>query len=437
MSKIEVQRSLHVERSSPSENAQVRDISYVSRDKNALIESLSIGRSGVIRRSEDNGRTWRKVEDWVTEEPLEGGMTLVREFPLHFLDVENGLLLRIFYTGRNDPKILPWDYERTPLARSCRSYVQVSKDEGLTWTDHEQIITHGEEYDEIHWLDGVYYGKNGAVVSGVHIMKNRKGEVLAPCYYPRLFGDDIINREIPRERASPDGRVEHVAGCLIGRWRSDGSGLDWSRSSLVTLPQKYSCDGADEPSCDYLPDGRMLMVLRARTYPHTGQEVPSLHYYSISDDHGKTWSECRPLLYDDDSWAYSPSCLANVFRSSKNGRSYVITNFADVPPVNCDPRNKLQIAEIDTDTMRIRRDTMTIIEQRNEVAGEPELIRFSNFAWFEDRETGSVVLYLTPGSADSRPESVAGVIANSYRYDIRLPDQSVEPAILQSNRGES
>ncbi|PIP15747.1 MAG: hypothetical protein COX46_05070, partial [bacterium (Candidatus Ratteibacteria) CG23_combo_of_CG06-09_8_20_14_all_48_7] len=89
---------------------------------------------------------------------------------------------------------------------------------------------------------------------------------------------DICDPNADLATANPDGPVEWNAGCLLGRWRSDGSGVDWLCGISFALPKKYSCDGADEPDVDFLPDGRLFMGIRARTYPHTRQELPSLHY---------------------------------------------------------------------------------------------------------------------------------------------------------------
>lgn len=421
MSNVNVARSVHVEASGPTEAAQVRAIAYASKDRNVLLESISIGKRDVIRRSEDNGKTWKSVEEWKSEEPLGDGLVLERSLPEVFCDPDNGLLLRFFITCRNNPQIVPWNYAESPVTRTRKVFVQTSDDEGRTWSEPRQLIMQGDEYDETHWLEGIYYGKNGAAIEGSHTIKNRKGEVLVPFWGTRLFENgDIINPNADPATANPDGAVEHFSGCILGRWRDDG-GLDWSESEKVRLPLKYSCDGADEPSVDYVPDGRLFMVLRARTYPHTGQELPSLHYYTLSSDHGRTWSEPEPLIYDDGSYAYSPACLANVFRSSRNGRFYVITNFADAPCVNCDPRTKLQIAEIDTDAMRVKRDTVTIIEQQDKAAGQPDTIRFSNYRWYEDRETQDIVLHMTPGPDNAGWPEGSEMLSHAYRYDIRLP----------------
>ena len=422
MDDIKIVRMVHAQASSSSEIAQVRGIAYASRNRNILLQSISFGKRHVIRRSEDNGRSWKTVEEWTAEEPLGDGLVLERGLPEVFCDPDNGGVMRFFVTARNNPKIVPWDYARSPMTRTRKIFFQTSHDEGQTWSESRQLVMQGDNYDETHWMDGVYYGKNGACIEGSQVIKNRRGETLAPMWGTRLFeNDDIINPDADPAASNPDGAVEHFSGCFLGRWREDGSGIDWSASERVRLPRKYSCDGADEPSVDYLPDGRLFMVLRARTYPHTGQELPSLHYYTLSADDGHTWSEPEPLLYDDRSYAYSPACLANVFRSARNGRFYVMTNFADRPCVNCDPRNKLQIAEINTDTFRVKKNTLTIIDQNDKAAGQPDTMRFSNFRWYEDRETQNIVLHMTPGpDNDGWPQGFRPPLC-AYSYEIQLP----------------
>lgn len=410
---------MHIEAPSPTRHVMVTDVAYASKDRNILLDNNSWGR---IRRSEDHGGSWEIVGDWQTEEPLEGDLVLERSMPMVFCDAVNGLMLRLVTTHQHRHGTIAWDHAVALEPRTVRMFIQVSKDEGWTWSQQEQIIQFGDEYDEVHWLDGVYYGKNGRVTEGTHFINGRDGSVLIPIQGARLFGDDIINPDISPDVSNPDGNVEWVSECLIGRWRKDGSGLDWTPSSSVTLPRKYSCDGCDEPSIDYLPDGRLFMILRARTYPHTGQDVPGLHYYSLSADDGRTWSDCEPLLFDDGSFPMSPACLANVFRSSKNGRFYIITNLCDVPPVNCDPRTKLQIAEIDTQTLRVKKETVTIIEEQDKAAGQPDEIRFSNFRWYEDRETKNIVLFLTASTGNAGPALCDRVPPHAYRYEICLPE---------------
>jgi hypothetical protein len=418
---IRIHRSLHVARPAGGGNAWVTGVGYVSRDHDILMLSLSVAGESHLLRSEDNGGTWAQVERWVPEEPLAEGLLLGRSLPEFFVDPQTGWALRYFGTSQSKPGVIAWDYARAPGPRTRRIYTQISRDEGRTWSEPQQLIESGGEYDQTHWMAGVWYGKNGFGLDGGVPVRSPESLIIAPGYGPKLVGEDIINPAIAPEYSNPDGNVEWTSACLLGLWREDGSGLDWTAGERVTLPRNYSCDGADEPSLAYLPDGRLLMILRARTYPHTGQELPSLHYVCTSSDDGRTWSPGEPLLYDDGSCAYSPSCLANVSRSRKNDRVYVITNLADGPCVNCDPRTKLQIAEIDIATLTIKRDTVTIIEEQPPELGETPQTRFSNFRWFEDRRSGDLVLYLTPGGTGQGPAPDWEMIGQSYRYDIELP----------------
>ena len=281
----------------------------------------------------------------------------------------------------------------------------------------EPIIVSGDQYDGTHWMPGIWHGKNsGMLCCQGRAVTARDGRIIAPCFSARLFQNgDIIDPDAVPESTSPDGPIVLECSCLLGA-HNDAGGIDWTAGEKVSLPKAYSCDGGDEPCVAHLPDDRLFMGIRARTFPHTGQTLPSLHYYAISHDDGLTWETPRPLVYDDDSFAYSPSCFINVLLSNKNGRFYVITNFADRPCVNCDPRHKLYIAEIDCDTFRVKKDTMTIIDQRDEANN----IRFSNWRYFEDRETGDLVLFMNPAC----PEAVKlgeDAVPHIYRYDIQLP----------------
>jgi len=420
MTEITITREIHEEAPSPDERAEVAGVGYVSRDRNVLMQSIRIGKRSVIRRSEDNARSWEIVEEWQKHTQLEGDLVLDKNLPnTFFCDPDNGVTLRPVAICHDNPRILAWDYARSPFWRTMRQYIQYSRDEGLTWSEPEQIIAQGDEYDETHWMRDVWYGKNGAAFVGARIIKAPDGAIISALDGSRLFENgDIIDPNADPATAAPDGAIEWQAGCFFGRWRDDASGIDWTTGERFALPKKYSCDGSEEPSIDFLPDGRLFMGLRARTYPHTGQELPSLHYYAVSEDDGKTWGEPAPLLYDDGSYAYSPACLINVFRSNKNNRFYVITNFADGPCVNCDPRNRLYIVELDTDTFRLKKDTLTIIMRNDKAAGQSDRVRFSNYRWFEDRETKDLVLYVTPCGDQGQ-----SVQSHSYRCDIQLPER--------------
>ena len=424
MNGIKVSKSVHFAIDGSGQTTQVAGIHYASNDRNVLLETVSVGERGrsdglgVIRRSEDNGRTWTVVEELSTQELIEEDLLAVRTLPIViYRDPDSGRLVRLYHTFLDNPSVFAWIYAENPMWRTMRPYLQFSDDEGSTWSDAEPVIVDGKPFDETHWMPGVWQGKNGGMLCAAGFaLTGGNGAIIASCDSNRLFANgDIVDPDADPEQSSPDGAVLWEASCLHGRWRDDGT-LAWTAGEKVVLPRAYSCDGSEEPSLAHLPDGRLFMAIRARTFPNTGQSLPSLHYYAISHDHGLTWESPRPLLYDDGAYAYSPACFINVLCSSKNGRFYVITNFADGPCVNCDPRNKLFIGEIDTETFRIKKDTLTIIDQRDESAK----VRFSNWRYYEDRETGDLALLMTPGCSEY-DALAADVAPQSYRYDVELP----------------
>jgi len=410
---IKISRSVHYEVASPAQQAQVTGISYASIRHNALIESIGVPEGLLIRRSEDNGRTWITCEKWPTTRPLQGDRYIERDAPDFFLDPETGWLLRVYGECETIRGVLPWD-EKSPVMMTRRIYTQISRDEGKTWDEPQQVIQRGAGHDAVHWAEGFAYGKNGAAVEGAHLLKVSDGTVLMPFWGYRLHENDAF-------RSPQDGWPTSINGCFLGKWRADGSAVDWDMGRPMALPRKYSNDGADEPSIDVLPDGRLLMVIRARVCDPKLTPTPGLKYYSLSSDDGRTWSEGEPLLYDDGAMPYSPACLANVFRSRKNGRLYLITNLNPEPGNNCDPRTTLQIAEIDPKSLRIIQCTVTPIETRS--GDQPPNIRFSNFRWYEDRETLDIVLLLTACPGDVGRSPTCGCPPQSFRYDIRLPER--------------
>jgi hypothetical protein len=414
MNEIAVTRSVYIPAPSPEGYAQVRDIAYVSRDKPVLIACVDINRKGVIRRSEDGGQTWRDLEPWPTEMTIDERRGLSRDMPLHGLDPATGKAFRVYYENHNLRGVVAWD-PRNICYQTRRMFWQVSLDEGLTWSDPKQLVCRGDAFDETNWAPGVEHGINSSVISTKPFLIDDAGRMVLPYNMPIRFGDTIHDPAVPKARSSPDGDHQFASGVFFASWSGDE--LVWDMGEGVTLDRAHSCDGADEPSIAPLPDGRWFMVLRARRFENTGQTAPPQHYYALSHDQGKTWDDAQPLVYDDGSTAMAPACLAHAFRSTKNGRVYVITNFTDHPAMNCDPRNECWIVEIDPDTCRIKRDTMTTIDRADIMPGKWPPPRFSNFIWYEDRATGDIVLLMTPSPGDDpRPMDTSAL-----RYDIALP----------------
>ena len=105
-----------------------------------------------------------------------------------------------------------------------------------------------------------------------------------------------------------------------------------------------------------------------------------------------------------------------VFRSIKDGRIYWIGNLCisgERPKGNW-PRSPLVIAELAEEPFAIKRETITIIDQRQ--GADSRRTQLSNFCYYQDRDTGDVVLFMTRyGEADADDWRRA----NQYRYRIK------------------
>ncbi len=84
--------------------------------------------------------------------------------------------------------------------------------------------------------------------------------------------------------------------------------------------------GLDEPHGAILPDGRILVLLRAGArLPGDGiPGVTSGKRYSISRDNGASWSRPEFLRYDDGGTVYSPRSFQDLFVSRRNGKVYAV-----------------------------------------------------------------------------------------------------------------
>lgn len=416
---ITVTRSIHYEAKLPVRYVQVAGISYASLKENVLIESIDMSGPELsgpypsgsgMRRSEDNGKIWIHCEAREGEVLMEGDRYMEQEMPDFFLDPDNGWLVRVFCASDKTRGAPPED-PRSQSMFSVRIFLQISKDEGKTWGPQRQLIQKGSQYDEIHWAKGFWRGRNGAAFGDSHMLKLKDGTILMPVCGSKLHENGTIY-------APGGGGVTRISVCFFGKWH--GEGIDWDMGEPLSLPRKHSDDGADEPSIAVLPDGRLFMIIRARVTrgnPNSKAEFPGLKYHSLSRDGGRTWSEAEPLLYDDGSFPYSPACLGNVFRSEKNGRLYLITNINSEPGDNCDPRTTLYIGEIDMETLRLIKKSLTVIETRTN--DQPPDVRFSNFRWYQDRATGDVELFMNPSSPRGRGNGATP--DSSFRYTICLP----------------
>ena len=418
---IVVEKTLH------HRDAFVQEIDYTSSTRLQLEEIITLegriavgshGRS-VRRVSEDNGKTWSETGEWTSEVEKIGERTVRRWPPIRCFDPDRGVQLEVsnyFEEGaEGDYADFGPEQDGTPLqARTGRPFYRISRDDGETWGPLKPLVQGGGRFDEVHWAEGLFYGRSSAFTMSPTRLGD--GTIVLPICFNILGADGELIRW-PDRFGEVKWPVE-AAACLIGTWRDDLGDIDWELSNHVTAKHDVS-RSLTEPAVAEMDDGVLMMLMRGSSGPL--QTMTGVKFFCISRDGGRTWGPAVPLTYPDCGYVHSPGSIPNLFRSTKNGRVYVIANILPGPVKHCDPRYPLKIAEIDRTFLWVIPETETVIEDRQ--PHHPDVVRFSNWRRFEDRETGNPVIYMTEARADAILPGSDGVITrDAYRYEMHLPD---------------
>ena len=388
--RIKVSKELYI-KAPPREAVYAQHQAYIGREGAELIEAVRHEARGEVpgvgpryyapliyrRRSLDNGRTWaRDGEPWV-----QSPATLVgpaRRFtPQYYHDPGLGITLSMF---------LVYDVLLAQAGRrerfsdegvdgdTRRMFYSLSRDGGRTWDEPRQMIHSGAEYDAVHWGPGLFYGKTGGGGDLVHFHKLKDGT---------LVSGMTVNLQ--------DGKRFQ---CLLvrARWKRDLSGLDWEFSEYIAMRPDESSQGCCEAMPAVLDDGRIFMSLRCCGDRET-KKFPSLKYWVISDDGGRTFSKSKPLTYENGNPVWSPSSFAGIIRSSRNGKFYWIGNILSEPTYTSQPRYPLCIAELVPEKGFLIRESVVVIDTRPPDCRE-ERRRYTNFGFYEDRLSGEIVVTL-------------------------------------------
>ena len=85
------------------------------------------------------------------------------------------------------------------------------------------------------------------------------------------------------------------------------------------------------------------------------------------------------------------------------------------PPKGNSPRYPLQIVEVDELEPSFRKETVTVIDDRNP-DHDSEFLQLSNFSLLEDRETNNIEIYLTRLGENGGGADIW--TANAYKYTL-------------------
>jgi hypothetical protein len=366
-------------------------VSYISNDQPILMhcsgrEDYSDGYDDyAVMKSYDNGRTWTAPELLLKSYDVEGGRVRYAE-PAAFFDPDTQKLLVI-----SDRVLYPDD--TLDVDAVYELVLDVYDPMTDTWA-LRQILD-------------ISPGRSIAVSFGFPI-KTSRGRLLVPAM---------------RAQLGASGHPLHYRGCwapvdesltIIGEYEDDGS-IRWTLGRPVAVDPEKTSRGLDENTLAELRDGRIAMVCRGDNsmFP----ERPGYKWLCFSDDDGMTWSNPVPLPCDRGDPIESGANGSAFFRSIMTGKLYWIGNLCihGVRPKGNWPRTPLVVVEVQEEPFALKRDTITVIDQRSPT--ECEQVQHSNFRFYQDRENGDLVLFLTRYGERSARE---WMLADYYRYRVEI-----------------
>lgn len=230
------------------------------------------------------------------------------------------------------------------------------------------------------------------------------GEILVPFQMAEINKDE--------SPFLPYGTPFYHSRVAIGRWRDETTTtIQWELSEPARLGPEHTTRGAFEPTIARIPDGRILMVLRASNAKKT--ELPGYRWYAVSRDNGRTWGEVRPWTYTDGSNFFSPSsCSQLIWHSS--GKLLWLGNISPENPNGNLPRRPFFIGEVDQKSLLLKKDTLLVIDDLQ--PDDNTRMNLSNFYAYEDRETREIVICMPRWFAHAGEKG--DWTTNSYRYRI-------------------
>ena len=361
------------------------------------------------RRSEDNGRTWTDEPGGmrVTPADLTGGKSFPFGMVLHpqrdvLIDFESRYEMDLgqpmFGTGNR-------------IGRTYRLFYRISRDQGRTWTAPAQAIDSRPGFDAVRWAPGVEFGRIGGVGDGQRIFLPDGTMVMGfTAVHPEAPADDVSERS-----------KEHYSTTFYAQARlaPDASRLDWRFGEMIVVPFPQAAGGCCEAALAWLGGTRFYSTMRCQGDERCG--IYSSRQGTVSDDAGMTWSRPRPLSYEDGAPVWTPASVHQFFRSSKNGKTYVLANILSRPVYGQVPRYPLCIAEFDTERVCVLRGTVQVIQDLP--PGAPVDRRYTNWGMYEERGTGDLIMLLPEmprdkNYEDMKPEDFG---ADCIRYRIGLP----------------
>jgi len=420
-----VSKEVYVPSPEPHVAASV-SMSYVGRglrreETRSLVRS-SDWRDTVRRRvSEDNGRSWSDWELVYEEAPVQGEYTQsggASQRGTGVYDPVSGRLVKPVFQRvvRGDPRAAMkaiWSGERR---FADHGFYQLSADDGRTWGAAEQLkYEDGPDFDPDNWgnpdffrTNEMYIGRGTAVSDGslvisatVPVSREDEADESGPSVFPNNYREGCVAG----------------AMCFVGRWAEAQGTYVWTPSNAVSLPRRVSTRGLVELDICELRTGRLLLVMRGSNVGLDPVQCPGRKWFSVSDDGGMSWTDVEDVRYDTGEPFHSPASIHKLVRSARTGRLYWMGNITSTPADGNRPRYPLQIVEVDEERVCFKKDTVTVVDDRDPTC-DAEEVQLSNFTVLENRETQDLEVYLTRlGERGGGAETWS---ADAYRYTLAL-----------------
>jgi hypothetical protein len=337
---------------------------------------------GFIRRSKDNGESFQDKEILYTFDPTTSGQVTRMIHPKFVLDKKNDILI-MFYTSFIDDTSIPQFSYDSLCMKTCRPVMRISNDGGRTWGPDMLIRDKSRDENDPEWAEGIRYGFNGAaLICSVWINEDTLMVGLT-VYKPMNKKGELV---YTRSGNAYTTGVKFATGV----WNEDKSNMIWTFGDTVTVNPSLTLIGCNEPCITKCAGDVIFAAMRTQGSEHAG--LFSGRYCSVSYDGGMTWSEPELLRYDDGTVVHNPAAFANFFTSKVTHKTYFMTNILKEPVYGQTPRYPLHIAEFDTKSMRVIKDSVQVIQNLPKCA--PVERRYTNWSQYEDRVTGELVMHL-------------------------------------------
>lgn len=369
-------------------------VSYVHPNKPVLMhcsgrEDYSDGYDDfVIRMSVDNGRTWSTPEmRWKSSVVPEGRLRYAE--PAAYFDAGRGKLVVLI-----DKVLYPQD--KLDVGAEYALELNIYDAESGQWVVQRDLAFPGQRVPAMSFSFPVAVGADHLVFPGMRQTRDAEGKAVHfnGCWAPV---DEVVS--------------------VIGRWNGAGD-LTFELGNPLQIDPQRSSRGLDENALTLLSDGRLAAICRGDNsmFP----DKPGYKWLSFSGDRGMNWSPPEPLPATGGDSIESGSNGSALFRSERNGRLYWLGNLAldGRRPRGNWPRWPLCLVEVQESPWALKRETIFRVDTCS--GTDTDQVQLSNFRFYQDRETGELVIFLTRYAERSAKE---WMLADYYRYRVALPDK--------------